>query len=172
MNASDRIRGTSARSLHTGGRPQALWPLVGAMAFLALGAFVGGISFVADPSGAGLGARLSWLDETPVNDFLLPGVFLLLVFGIGTLLVMAGLVSRFTPRVLRPLERWIGFRWSWTGTIAIGLMLVLWILYEFTIFPDRIALQPILIGVGALMAGTPFVTSMRAYYTKEGGRSR
>jgi hypothetical protein len=143
------------------------------MAFLSVGGFVGGISFVADRTGAGIGARLSWLEDTPVPDFLLPGVFLLIVFAIGTLLMMVGLAWRFSPHVLRPVDEWIGFRWSWAGTIVIGSVLVLWILYEFTIVPDRIVLQPMLLAVGALMIAMPCLPSMRNYCrTPEGGRLR
>lgn len=134
------------------------------MGFLSVGGFFGGISFVLDPTGAGLGAKLSWLEQTPVNDFLLPGLFLLGMYGVGTSVLMAGLLWRLTPAPLRPLERWIGFHWPWAGTMALGAVLIAWILYEFAIFPDRIALQPILIGVGALMVAIPLLPSMRRFY--------
>jgi hypothetical protein len=144
-------------------RPLVLWPLVGLMLFLSIGGFIGGISFVTDPTGAGIGARLSWLEETPVSDFLLPGLFLLFVFGFGTLLLVIGLVWRSSPWVLRRVDAWIGFHWSWAATILVGLLLVGWILYEFTIFSDRMALQPILLAVGVLMAAIPLLPSMRGY---------
>lgn len=37
--------------------------------------------------------------------------------------------------------------WAWTGTIAIGAVLVLWILLEFLIITDISWLQPTLLGV-------------------------
>lgn len=153
-------------------RPRILWPLLSALAFLSIGGFIGGISFVVDRTGAGIGAPLSWLDETPVSDFLLPGLFLLVVYGSGSLILMIGLVWQPSPGVLRRLDRWIGFHWSWTGTIVLGVAVVVWILYEFTIFPDRTALQPLLLGVGALMVAIPLVPSMRSYSkTVEAGDS-
>jgi hypothetical protein len=136
-------------------RPAALWPLLVAMGFLSIGGFVGGVSFIVDRTGASLGARLSFLDRTPVGDFLLPGLFLLGVYAIGSLILMAGLTWRFSPGPLRRLNRWIGFHWSWAGTMLIGVVLIAWILYEFTIFSDRMLLQPILIGVGVLMVAIP-----------------
>jgi hypothetical protein len=145
-------------------RPAALRPLLAVMAFLSIGGFIGGISFLSDRTGGGLGAHLSWLDETPVNDFLLPGLFLLGVYGVLTLLLMVGLVSRTSPRLLRFVDGWIGFHWSWAGTVVVGLALVMWIVYEFTIFPDRTVLQPILIVVGALMIVIPLLPSMRSYF--------
>ena len=146
-------------------RPAALWPLLVLMGVLSLGGFVGGVSFMTDPTGARLGAKLSWLDETPVHDFLLPGLFLLGVYGVGTLILMAGLIWRFPPGRIRRLDGWLGHDWSWAGTMLVGAVLIAWILYEFTIFSERIALQPILIGVGTLMIVIPLLPSMRRYST-------
>ena len=145
-------------------RPAALWPLLVLMGILSLGGFVGGVSFIADPTGAGLGAKLSWLEETPVTDFLLPGLFLLGVYAVGTLILMAGLTWRFSPGRIARLDGWLGHHWSWAGTMLVGAILIAWILYEFTIFSETIALQPILIGVGTLMIAIPLLPSMRRYY--------
>jgi len=149
-------------------RPAAVWPLLVIMAILALGGAVGGVSFIVDPTGAGLDAQLSWLDETPVNDFVLPGLFLLGVYAIGTSILMAGLIWRPSPGRLRGLDGWLGHHWSWAGTMLVGAILIAWIVYEFAIFPETIALQPILIGVGTLMIAIPLLPSMRSYYIWHG----
>ena len=133
------------------------------MGVLSLGGFIGGVSFVLDPSGAGIGAKASWLESTPVEDFLLPGLFILAVYGFATALLMVGLIWRPSPGPLRRLDRRLGHHWSWAGTMLVGALLIAWILYEFVIFPDRILLQPILIGVGALMVAIPALPSMRTY---------
>ena len=114
--------------------------------------------------GAGLGAKLAWLDGTPVNDFLLPGLFILGIYGLATLFLMVGLVWRASPGFLRRLDLRLGRHWSWAGTMLVGAVLVAWILYEFAIFPDRMVLQPILIGVGALMVAIPLLPSMRGFF--------
>jgi hypothetical protein len=142
--ASEQARPTTER------RPRALWPLVGVTAFLSVGGFVGGISFIRDRTGDGLGAELSWLERTPVHDFLLPGMFLLGVYGIGSSALIVGLTSRR--------------RWAWMGAMAMGATLVAWILYEFVILPDTMILQPILVGVGLAMLAIPPLPSMRRYY--------
>jgi hypothetical protein len=151
-------------------RPAALWPLLVVMGFLSIGGFVGGVSFVVDRTGAGLGAKLSWLEGTPVDDFLLPGLFLLGVYAIGCMILIAGLTWRVSPGPLRRLDSVLGVHWSWAGTILVGAILIAWILYEFTIFSDRIVLQPILIGVGALMVAIPLLPSMRRHYARNGRR--
>jgi hypothetical protein len=148
-------------------RPIVLWPLLTVMGFLSIGGFVGGVSFVVDRSGAGLGVDLSWLEHTPVSDFLLPGLFILAVYAIGTAILMVGLAWRFSPGPLGRVDRRLGYHWSWAATMLEGSVLVGWILYEFAIIPERIALQPILIGVGILMVAIPLPPSMRRYYRIE-----
>jgi len=81
--------------------------------FIGIGAVPAGISLVFDPSGRGLGMPLEVLANSPFSDFRIPGVFLLLVNGIGSLL---GGVASFRRHRL-------------AGEIAAGLgtFLVLWI---------------------------------------------
>jgi hypothetical protein len=145
-------------------RPATVWLEVTLLTFLALGGFVGGIAFVTDPTGASIGAQLAWLEKTPVSDFLLPGLFLLGVYAIGSLILITGLLWRPAPGVLRRVDRAFRHHWAWIGTIAMGATLVVWILYEFTIFSERMVLQPILLGVGVAMVATCAVPSIRRYY--------
>lgn len=149
-------------------RPRLLWPLLGLLVLLSLGGFIGGLSFVRDQSGADLGAKLSWLQKTPVDDFFLPGLFLLGVYGIGSLLLMAGLAWRWSPGPVRRLDARLGHHWAWIGTIGQGAALMIWILYEFVVLPDQMLLQPILIGVGLLMVALSSMPSMRRFYANGG----
>ena len=144
-------------------RPATVWLEVTLLAFLALGGFVGGVAFVTDPTGASIGAKLAWLEKTPVSDFLLPGLFLLVVYAIGSLVLIAGLVWRPAPGVLGRIDAALHQHWAWPGTIAMGATLVVWILYELTIFSERMVLQPILLGVGAAMIAICAAPSIRRY---------
>ena len=139
-------------------RPLVVWALVVPMAFLSIGGFFGGLSFIVDRTGRGLGADASWLERTPVSDFLLPGLFLFGIFGIGVAVLIGGLITR------RPDRNLWSHHWSWLGTIGMGAALVAWIGYELLIFDDRMILQPILIVVGLTMIGIPLLPSMRRSY--------
>ena len=145
-------------------RPHLLWPLLGMLGVLSLGGFIGGLSFVRDRTGAELGANLTWLQKTPVDDFFLPGLFLLGVYGIGSLLLMAGLAWRWSPGPFRRLDAGLGHHWSWIGAIGQAVVLVVWILFEFVVLPDQMLLQPILIGVGLLMIALSLSPSLRRFY--------
>ena len=145
-------------------RPATVWIEVALLTFLAIGGFVGGAAFVTDPTGASLGARLAWLEKTPVSDFLLPGVFLLLVYAIGSVVLVVGLLLRPAPGPLRRLDVTLHHHWAWVGTIAMGATLVVWIVYELTIFSERMILQPILLAVGAAMVAISAAPSVRRFY--------
>lgn len=53
--------------------------------FIALGAVAGGLNFILDLSGGRSGLAPQILAETPFKDFLVPGLYLLVVNGIGSL---------------------------------------------------------------------------------------
>ncbi len=52
---------------------------------IGLSAVAGGVGLAMDPTGASLGMSTAWLDGSPFPNFLIPGLFLLSVNGIGTL---------------------------------------------------------------------------------------
>ncbi len=80
---------------------------------IGIGAVPAGIAMIADPSGGGLGMPLEMLANSPFSDFFIPGVFLLVVNGIGSLL---GGIASFR-------------RHRFAGAIAAGLgtFLMVWI---------------------------------------------
>lgn len=98
----DRLRGLLVRHATLFRRALCL------LGVLSLGGFIGGLSFVRDRTGAVLGAKLSWLQKTPVDDFFLPGLFLLGVYGIGSLLLMVGLAWRWSPGPVRRMDAGLG----------------------------------------------------------------
>lgn len=84
--------------------------------FIGLGAVAGGCALVLGPTGGVLGIPLALLEGTPFRDYLVPGLVLLLVNGVGSLV---GTWACFHHR---------GF----AGVLAIGLgiFLMLWIVLQ------------------------------------------
>jgi hypothetical protein len=93
-------------------RPVALWPLLAAMTFLCLGGFSAGLAMITDPTGASLGADLGWLPRTPVSDFLLPGLFVLAVYGCAVGACIVGLLWHIRPGPTRLIDVRLGHHWA------------------------------------------------------------
>ena len=85
-------------------------------AFIALGAIGGGLILVLDPSGAAMGLPVSMLEGSMFSDFLVPGLFLFAVNGLGSLV---GAVLSFTKNRYAPL-----------AAVALGAILVAWIVIQ------------------------------------------
>jgi hypothetical protein len=64
---------------------------------------------------------------------------------------------------VRRIDAVLHHHWAWIGTIAMGATLVAWILYELTIFSERMVLQPILLGIGVAMVTLCASSSLRRY---------
>jgi hypothetical protein len=88
-------------------------------AFIGLGALGGGFMLVRDPSGSALGLPMSFLEASPFPDFLIPGMFLLAVNGVGS---MIGAGLSFTRR-----------RYAQEIAIVLGAILVVWIVIQVVI---------------------------------------
>ena len=85
-------------------------------ALIALTAMAGGFMFVKDPTGAVMGYSVSVLTGSIFPDFLVPGLFLSIVNGLGSLV---GAVLSFTRN-----------RYAGPAAIALGAILVAWIVIQ------------------------------------------
>ena len=85
-------------------------------AFIGVGAVPAGIVMIYNPSGSDLGMTVEMLINSPFANFLIPGIFLLGLNGIGSLI---GALASF-------------LRYRSAGKIAIGLglFLILWIFIQ------------------------------------------
>lgn len=92
------------------------WALGGLQLFIGIGAVPAGIAMISDPGGESLEMYVDMLRRSPFTDFLIPGIVLLLVNGIGSL--FGALVSLRAYQI--------------AGLIAIGLgtFLILWIVIQ------------------------------------------
>ena len=122
-------------------RPELRWPgriAVGALTLLGIGAIGGGMTLVASPDGSVAGLETSLLAGSPFPDYLVPGVVLGGLFGIGSL-VVAGM----------------GVRRSWLApflAFAIGCAQMIWIGVELAVIRDFSFLQPTCFAIGLVIA--------------------
>ena len=62
--------------------------------FNGIGAFYGGFQFITDPSGSKLQMSLSFLEHSPFSNYLIPGIILIVVNGIFSLVTIAWILLK------------------------------------------------------------------------------
>ena len=144
-------------------RPFMLWPLVVCLLILAFGGgFAGGIMMLIDPSGELLGVA-DTLPLLPVPNFILPGLFLLVVMGIFPLLLAIALVARPNWPRIDSLFQWSRHYWAWTGTLILVVILALWLLYEVWLI-GTFPITNITAVIGLLILIFALLPCVRTYY--------
>lgn len=110
--------------------------------FTAIGAIPVGIAFITDPSGGSMGLPHGWIEATVFKSYLVPGLYLLLMNGVGMLLTAGLTVTR---------------HWSapWL-TATLGGGLVVWILVQLLVMPENSLLQAMFLATGVALAAIGF----------------
>jgi hypothetical protein len=132
------------------------------LAVLGIGAIGGGLAMIFGVGGESMMPD-EYLEALPlVDNWVVPGLVLLIVFGFGSLILLYGVWRRHRWSWLDWLERATGHHWSWFGTILLGVGHMIWITLELVSIPLSI-LMPIFGAVGLALALLPFLTSVKEY---------
>jgi hypothetical protein len=119
-------------------RPRYVWLAVVLEIFTALGAIPVGIMFLTDPTGRAVGLPGGWIEATPFGNYLVPGLYLLLMNGVMMLVCAVLSVTRHN------LAPWL------TGVLGIGL--IVWILVEIVLLPETMLLTWVFLAIGIVLA--------------------
>ena len=114
------------------------WTAIVFLVLLGLGAIAGGIALVAQPDGGVMKFDVALLSGSPFSDFLVPGLILGGIFGVGSLVVaFLGLRrSRLAPFL----------------AFAIGCGQMAWIVIELAIIKEFSFLHPTMFLIGLVIA--------------------
>jgi hypothetical protein len=113
--------------------------LIALLILLGLGGLGGGAAMVADPSGAEMGLSVTMLEVLPISSFFLPGLFLIGVMGVASLVIAFGL--------------WRRMPWAWAAALTQGIVLILWIGLQIALWGTPIAIQGLYLAWGVLIVG-------------------
>ncbi len=130
---------------------------VAGLVLLGIGALAGGIALVTAPDGSNMGFETALLADTPFSDYLLPGLILGGLFGIGSLVVaIMGLRrSRLAPFL----------------AFGIGCAQMIWIVVELAIIKEFSFLHPVCFGIGLLIATAAVPWGWPTFRAWRAGRS-
>lgn len=118
-------------------RPAFAWLAVALELFTALGAIPVGLMFLTDPTGSSIGLPSGWIEGTPFGSYTIPGLYLLVMNGIGMLVVAVLTVRR------HPWAPWL------TGVLGTGL--IIWILVQVLVLPELMWLQGLFLVIGIVL---------------------
>lgn len=116
-------------------RPLAVRLYVLCAVSLGISAVYGGAILMLERASDPLGMPLEWLDDTPFRDYFVPGLTLFSVFGVGSFVVVFGVLRRRA--------------WAWIAAVWLGLAQIVWIAVE--VFYLR-TIQPLHVAYGGLGA--------------------
>ncbi|HEY8167356.1 MAG TPA: hypothetical protein VIF84_01460 [Candidatus Limnocylindrales bacterium] len=122
---------------HRIARPWYAWLGVALELATAVTAIPVGWMLMTDPTGAGIGLPSDWIESSPFGSYLIPGLYLFAVNGVG--MVIAA--------VLTGIRHWSA---PWL-TAALGVGLIVWILVQLAIMPETMWLQWTFLSVGIAM---------------------
>jgi hypothetical protein len=101
-------------------------------------AIFGGWNLASQPDGSGMQMPVSWLEHSPFADYLVPGLILLVVFGIGSFVLVA--LGLFRAAIAPYLA------------IALGAGQLIWIGVQLAMIRTwHPIMHPLLIAVGAAL---------------------
>ena len=111
-------------------------------AITAIGAVPAGLGYIMDTSGKAMGTTTAILENSPFSSFLIPGLFLLIVNGLGQ---ATGAYLAFRRNALAA-----------KFSIALGVILIFWIILQVNWIGLSHFLQPVFFITGILEAGTGY----------------
>lgn len=134
-------------------RSISLYILFALILFQGISGVAGGIALVLDPSGASIQIPLDWLQGSPFDTYLIPGLILLIVLGIYPLVLFYALIRKQS--------------WAWQGSVFLGIALIIWILIEILIigYQPKPPLQLIYGIVGILILVFSLIPSVKRPYS-------
>lgn len=132
--------------------------------FLGGNGFVGGYLMISDPNGTPMGMPVSVLEQTLFQNFFIPGLCLIFIWGCGSLLTLAGLWLGPQKVGLDLLSPLFHEHWSWILSVVLGLGLMVWLTYQLITLPAIAPVQIVLLVLSVLLVGVPLMPAMRLYY--------
>jgi len=149
-------------------RPFAINVLLFLLLFLSLGALFGGGVLIIDPSGDIFQMPVIILQNSPFNNFLIPGLFLFIVLGVLPALVFYSLLKQPQWPWANALNVYSDMYWAWTFTLYIGFALIIWISVQTLVINYVHFVHTAYVLLGILIISLALLPSVKQAYFQRG----
>ncbi len=137
------------------------------LAFLGLGVIGGGDVFIISPTGRLIGMPLSMLDHSPFKSFLIPGIILFLLLGIAPLLLIMALLQKPASKIAERINFFKDMHWSWSYTIYIAFVLIIWIQIEMMFLSAVSWLHTFYVFLAVVIIFVALLPQVKSLYRKQ-----
>jgi hypothetical protein len=150
-------------------RPFADWVLIALHSLLGLSALIPGAMFMLAPDGHLIQMPMSNLKESPFRDYFVPGLLLFCFVGVFPALVAYGLWRMPAwnwPDFINPFKK---MHWSWAGSLAAGVILIIWITVQVFLIKSVAFLHYLYWGWGAVLMILTLLPGVQRFHQRGGG---
>jgi hypothetical protein len=138
--------------------------LIFLLGFLSLGAFYGGIIFIIKPDGSVFGMPSDLLKNSPFENFLIPGIILLVTFGISPAFTIYGLLKKPDNKFFNRFNLLYDYHFAWTFAIYIGIAQIIWINIQTLMLNSVGIIHTIYAGLGISIVCIALLPQTRKHY--------
>lgn len=127
-------------------------------------ALYGGYKLMNDPSGESLHLSREILKGSIFNSFLIPGILVFILLGIIPSLLFYPLIFKPRWQGLNKLNIYKNYHWSWTYTVYIAIVAILWSYFQMIVLNYGSALQGMLGLLATLILIVALIPSVKRVY--------
>jgi len=131
---------------------------------LGIGAVFGGGVLVIDPSGGLIKMPITLLENSPFNNFLIPGIILLIILVILPLIISYALTTKWSWKVANRLNIFTEMHWSWAFSLYTAFALIIWITVEGFFMKQFVAIHVFYIFLGLIIQVVTMLPSVQKFY--------
>ena len=137
------------------------------LSFLGLSAIGGGSALIISPSGKLIGGLpLSILNNSPFNNFFIPGIILFVVLGLVPILLIFALRIKISSPLAEHFNFLKDMHLAWSFSIYVAFALIIWIQVE-TIYIQRVGwLQTFYMLFSIPLISVALIPQVRNFYKK------
>lgn len=143
-----------------------LYLLIFLLGFLAVGAFYGGIALIISPDGSIFKMPVEILTNSPFSNFLIPGIVLLLVFGVLPVFVIFSMLLKPKTSLPEKLNLLNDHHYSWTFAVYIGIAQIIWIDIQTFFINSVDVIHLIYSGLGIMIVCVALLPGTRKHFIK------
>jgi hypothetical protein len=133
--------------------------------FLGIGAIFGGGVLIVSPDGSILSMPLKMLQNSPFNNFLIPGLILFVGLGLLPLITAIFLISKKPLKIAEKLRLYKETHWSWNSSLYVGFILIIWITVELYMIKGVAFIHVFYIFLGLLIQSITLLPSVKKHYS-------